>query len=194
MGVNFSLLLPEPSEDTETLEKVILGESALSYVKRVTGAKLTAAVLRLKKRSDLSWAPILCADTTVCIKSIRNPSGDEILGKPQNEAHALEILQTLNGKTHWVHTAVMLQVTEDTTPILRISSTEVEFAKNSTQRLISYVKSNEPMGKAGAYGIQGLGSLFIKKINGSYSGVMGLPIYETTELLDYAKIPFMLKP
>jgi septum formation protein len=195
LGVHFEILHPDPSEDTEALEEVQLGELGIDYVKRVTLAKLAAAVIRLSKRTELTWKPILCADTTVCMRAQQTSLlsvQDVILGKPRDEQHALEILSLLNGKFHWVHTAVAIQKDPRTDPLIKISSTQVHFANNSLERLRSYVKTKEPIGKAGAYGIQGLGSALIERIEGSYSGVMGLPIFETTELLDYAQIPFIL--
>jgi len=196
LGVQFEILYPDANEDTESLEEVQPDEMGIDYVKRVTLAKLEASVRRLSQRKEASWKPILCADTTVCMRdqqtSLLNVR-DLILGKPKDEQHALEILTLLNGKFHWVHTAIALQKDLQSMPVIKVSSTQVHFANNSLERLESYVKTNEPMGKAGAYGIQGLGSALIDRIDGSYSGVMGLPIHETTQLLDYAQIPFILR-
>ena len=196
LGVQFEILYPDANEDTESLEEVQPDEMGIDYVKRVTLAKLEASVRRLSQRKEASWKPILCADTTVCMRdqqtSLLNVR-DLILGKPKDEQHALEILTLLNGKFHWVHTAIALQKDLQSMPVIKVSSTQVHFANNSLERLESYVKTKEPMGKAGAYGIQGLGSTLIDRIDGSYSGVMGLPIHETTQLLDYAQIPFILR-
>ena len=196
LGVQFEILYPDVNEDTESLEDVQFGEMGIDYVKRVTLAKLEASVKRLSQRKEAPWKPILCADTTVCMRdqqtSLLNV-GDVILGKPKDEQHALEILSQLNGKFHWVHTAIALQKDLQSMPVIKVSSTQVHFANNSHERLESYVKTKEPLGKAGAYGIQGLGSALIDRIDGSYSGVMGLPIHETTQLLDYAQIPFILR-
>jgi len=196
LGVQFEILYPNANEDTESLEDVQFGEMGIDYVKRVTLAKLEASVKRLSQRKEAPWKPILCADTTVCMRdqqtSLLNV-GDVILGKPKDEQHALEILSQLNGKFHWVHTAIALQKDLQSMPVIKVSSTQVHFANNSHERLESYVKTKEPLGKAGAYGIQGLGSALIDRIDGSYSGVMGLPIHETTQLLDYAQIPFILR-
>ncbi|SMC49636.1 Maf family protein [Polynucleobacter kasalickyi] len=195
LGVQFEILQPDPNEDTEALEEEQIGELGIDYVKRVTLAKLDAAVRRLSQRVEFSWQPILCADTTVCMRDQQTSwlnIRDLILGKPRDEHHALEMLTLLNGKFHWVHTAIALQKDPQSDPIVKICSTQVHFANNSPERLAAYVKTKEPMGKAGGYGIQGLGSALIDRIEGSYSGVMGLPIHETTQLLDYAKIPFIL--
>ena len=122
-----------------------------------------------------SLAPvILTADTTVCI-------GEDILGKPADKEDARDILRLLSGKTHWVHTAVV--VSKGDRRVFEISSTEVTFDALTTDAIDHYVLSGEPFGKAGAYGIQGVAATFIKKITGSYSGVMGLPLYETAQLL-----------
>ncbi len=122
---------------------------------------------------------ILTADTTVCIEN-------DILGKPQDEKHAREILKRLSGTTHLVHTAVVL--TRGSQRWSDISSTEVVFDLISDLEIEQYIQSGEPFGKAGAYGIQGLAAAYIKQINGSYSGVMGLPLYETAKLLKQALI------
>ena len=195
LGVQFEILYPDANEDTESLEDVHFDEMGIDYVRRVTLAKLEASVKRLSQRTGAVWKPILCADTTVCMRDLQTSLlnvRDLILGKPKDEQHALEMLTLLNGKIHWVHTAIALQKDLQSTPIVKVSSTQVHFVNNSLQRLESYVKTKEPMGKAGAYGIQGLGSVLIERIDGSYSGVMGLPYHETTQLLDYAQIPFIL--
>jgi septum formation protein len=188
LGVHFELLLPGPNEDSESLEVQLLDEPALEYVERVTLAKLGAAIDRLKS-NRAPWAPILCADTTVAVEI----SGSEIiLGKPESPEHALEMLEILSGLTHQVHTAVALCSEPDKNPLVAVSSSTVEFALCSEDLLRAYVNTGEPMGKAGAYGIQGLGSALIQKIEGSYSGIMGLPLYETSVLLDAANIEYAL--
>lgn len=188
LGVQFQMLLPSAQEDSEALEAHLTGERALDYVKRVTLAKLSAAIDRHQSK-QLEWAPILCADTTVAIEI----SGQElILGKPDHPEHALEMLETLSGQTHQVHTAVAICPNLDEEPLIAISSSTVEFALCSDELLRAYVKTGEPMGKAGSYGIQGLGSTLISKIEGSYSGIMGLPLYETSVLLNAANIEYAL--
>lgn len=188
LGARFELLLPNSDEDSESLEVQLLNEPALEYVERVTLAKLGAAIERLQS-SRLPWAPILCADTTVAVEI----SGQEIiLGKPDNTEHALEMLEMLSGRTHQVHTAIALCVELDEEPLIAISSSSVEFALCSEDLLKAYVNTGEPIGKAGSYGIQGLGSTLIGKIEGSYSGIMGLPLYETSVLLNAADIEYAL--
>jgi len=188
LGVQFELLLPTEDEDAESLELVIPHERSLDYVSRVTLAKLDAAVIRLKKR-QLPWYPILCADTTVSIPLLGE---DLILGKPQNNTHALEILEQLNHQCHQVHTTIAVQIHPESSPEILVSTSNVYFANNSSDKLNAYIATGEPMGKAGAYAIQGIGSSLIQKIEGSHSSIMGLPVYETCLLLDKALIPYIL--
>jgi septum formation protein len=173
MGVRYELLLTTPDEDTELLERVMPGEAPLTYVKRVTQLKLEAAVLRMQTR-QLPLAPVLCADTTVAL-------GRNILGKPENEQDALRILKTLSGQTHRVLTAVA--VASGRRRLLSVSVSKVRFAPMKLSEIKAYVATGEPFGKAGAYGIQGLAACHISAIQGSYTGIMGLPIFETAELL-----------
>ena len=173
IGVRYELLLPTPDEDAEALEMVLPGEAPLSYVKRVTQLKLEAAMLRLKTR-NLPKGPVLCADTTVAL-------GREILGKPENAQDALRILKKLSGNTHRVLTAVAIG--EGKRRVSSVSISSVTFASMTTAEMKAYVASGEPMGKAGAYGVQGLAAAHIAVIKGSYTGIMGLPLFETADLL-----------
>ena len=184
IGVQFEMLIAAADEDTETLETPLPNEKARDYVQRVTFAKSAAALARWQK-SGKPWAPILCADTTVSLPG--NPDS-EILGKPNNDADAARILKMLSGKTHEVLTAVVLIVDPNTNPLYLVQVSEVEFAHLTPEIIVSYIASREPFGKAGAYGIQGLGGALIPSIKGSYSGIMGLPIYEVNQLLDFAKV------
>ena len=184
MGVQFEMLLPQPGEDTEAIEIPMPHEKARAYVERVTLAKSTVALERWKK-AGLLWAPILCADTTVSMPE--HPAG-EILGKPKDAADALRILKMLSGKTHQVLTAVAITTSPEIKPLYLVQVSEVEFAPLTTEQMQAYIASGEPFGKAGAYGIQGLGGALIPSIKGSYSGIMGLPIYETTQLLARAQV------
>jgi septum formation protein len=202
IGVQFQLLLAGSDEDVESLEAEIDGECALDYVKRVTLAKLNASQKRLLKR-DLEWAPILCADTTVAISMNGKES---ILGKPKDREDAQRILHLLSGKTHQVHTAVALlnqtSITDseeggdsedgDSPPLLLVSSSAVTFKQLDNVLISTYISSDEPMGKAGAYGIQGLAACFIENIQGSFSGIMGLPLFETAQLLRASDVKFDL--
>lgn len=177
IGVRYTLLLAnsedtEP-EDPEALEAVLPRESATDYVQRVTGLKLDAAMARMQRRG-LEGAPVLCSDTTVSL-------GRRILGKPESPEEAAEMLRSLSGKTHRVLTAVALHTGRKRLTTLSVS--QVQFAEMTPAQIAAYVASGEPMGKAGAYGVQGRAAAYIAKISGSYSGIMGLPVYETANLL-----------
>ncbi len=173
IGVAHELLLPDPAEDAESLEALRGREAPGRYVARVTGLKLDAAVARLL-RLGLPASPVLCADTTVAL-------GREILGKPADEADARRILQQLSGQTHRVLTAVAVQ--SGRKRVAAVSESWVRFAAMTPAQIKAYVASGEPMGKAGAYGVQGRAASHIEQIRGSYSGIMGLPLFETATLL-----------
>ena len=194
IGVKFQLLLADSNEDAESLETQLPNEPALVYVKRVTLAKLAAAKQRLHARG-LDSAPILCADTTVAL--MLEDGKEIILGKPADHQDAKRILQLLSGKTHQVYTAVAVLGTphmNDAQPKLLVSSSQVTFKSLSDAEIDAYISSNEPMGKAGAYGIQGIGGCLISSISGSYSGIMGLPLFETSQLLNETGVQFSLRP
>jgi septum formation protein len=184
IGVPFEMLTAGPGEDTESLEMALPNEKARDYVERVTFAKSSVALARWQN-SGKPWAPILCADTTVSLPG--HPVG-EILGKPKDATDAARILEMLSGKVHEVLSAVVLVIDPKTTPLCLVQVSEVEFAHLTEAQIASYIQSGEPFGKAGAYGIQGLGGAFIPSIKGSYSGIMGLPIFEVNQLLDFAKV------
>jgi septum formation protein len=184
IGVSFEMLIAQAGEDTESIECPLPNEKAREYVERVTLAKSTLALERWRN-SGKAWAPILCADTTVSLP--QNPAG-EILGKPSDAAHATQILKLLSGKTHEVLTAVALTSNPQERPLCLVQISQVEFAHLTEKQITDYIASGEPFGKAGAYGIQGLGGAFIPSIKGSYSGIMGLPIFEVSQLLDFAKV------
>jgi septum formation protein len=173
LGVAYELLLPDDSEDAEALEVVLPNEAPRAYVQRVTQLKLDAALARMKKR-QLPTAPVLCSDTTVAL-------GKTILGKPDNNQDAQRMLRTLSGQTHRVLTAVTLGTPRQREQALSISS--VRFADMTSAQIKSYADSGEPMGKAGAYAVQGRAAAYIAHISGSYSGIMGLPMFETAQLL-----------
>jgi septum formation protein len=178
LGVKFELLLPGKEEDAEGLEAVRSGEAPARYVQRVTGLKLDAAVLRMQARKRPA-APVLCSDTTVAL-------GRKIYGKPESEQDAIRMLRELSGCTHRVLTAVAIQSGRKRVAALSVS--QVSFAPMSDAQIKAYVATGEPMGKAGAYAVQGRAAAFIAKISGSYSGIMGLPMFETATLLQELKI------
>jgi septum formation protein len=174
LGVAHELLLPDADEDAEALEELQPGEAPLAYVQRVTLAKLMAARDRRQRRA-LPVAPILCADTTVAL-------GDRIMGKPADAQQALEMLRALSGRSHHVHTAVALADRSGGVQAA-VSSSTVWFAEVPEADLKAYVDSGEPFGKAGAYAIQSQIAAWIPRMEGSYSGIMGLPLFETAQLL-----------
>jgi septum formation protein len=167
------LLLPGEDEDAEALEVALHNEAPAAYVRRVTQLKLDAALKRLKRRG-LPAAPVLCSDTTVAL-------GRTIYGKPADAVDAARILAELSGKTHRVLTAVALGTGRKREQAL--CESRVTFAEMSPRQIQAYIASNEPMGKAGGYGVQGRAAAFISHISGSYSGIMGLPMFETAQLL-----------
>jgi len=173
LGVSYQLLLPEGDEDAEALEQVLPNEAPAVYVQRVTQLKLDAALQRLHRRS-LPAAPVLCSDTTVAL-------GRVILGKPAEAADATAMLAQLAGRTHRVLTAVAVGLGSQREQVL--SRSQVRFAPMVADEIEAYVGTGEPMGKAGAYGVQGRAAAFIAHISGSYSGIMGLPLFETAQLL-----------
>ena len=173
IGVRHELLLPGADEDAEALEAEREGESPDAYVQLVTLAKLDAALARLQRRG-LPTAPVLCSDTTVAL-------GPRILGKPADAADALATLRLLSGQEHRVLTAVA--VGEGPRRLLQLNVSTVRFAAVDDEALRRYADSGEPMGKAGAYAIQSQAAAWISHISGSYSGIMGLPLYETAQLL-----------
>jgi len=172
--VAYELLLPDADEDAEGLEVAQPREAPLAYVQRVTQLKLDAALKRRQCRG-LPAAPVLCSDTTVAL-------GRSILGKPMDNADAVRILSALSGKKHRVLTAVALGTDQQREQVVSIS--QVAFAPMSAAQIQAYVDSGEPMGKAGAYGVQGRAAAHISHLSGSYSGIMGLPMFETNLLLN----------
>jgi septum formation protein len=176
LGVRYELLLPDAGEDAEALEIVLKNEAPAAYVKRVTALKLDAAMERLKQRK-LPAAPILCADTAVAL-------GRTIYGKPADARDAMRMLRELAGCTHRVLTAVAVQ--QGRRRFEALSTSRVSFEAMTATQIRAYVATGEPLGKAGAYAIQGRVAMHITRINGSYSGIMGLPLRETAALLHAA--------
>jgi septum formation protein len=173
LGVRYELLLADAQEDAESLEAVRPGEAPAAYVQRVTGLKLDAAVARLQRRG-LPPAPILCSDTTVAM-------GRSIYGKPEDAKDAARMLRELAGGEHRVLTAVAVQ--HKKRRLQALSDSKVRFAELTRAQIQRYVATGEPLGKAGAYAVQGRAASFISHIRGSYSGIMGLPMFETAQLL-----------
>jgi septum formation protein len=178
IGVQPELLLPDEDEDAEALELPRPGEPPADYVVRVTRAKLRAAVARHARRG-LAPGAILCADTTVAL-------GRRILGKPADAAEAAATLHALSAGTHRVLTAVALHRGRRVRQALQVS--HVRIAPLPATAIDAYVASGEPFGKAGAYAIQGALAGWIVHVDGSHSGIMGLPLYETAQLLRAAGV------
>ncbi|HET9579222.1 MAG TPA: Maf family protein [Usitatibacter sp.] len=176
IGVKFEpLLFREGSRaDADTDEAALPGEQPDDYVRRVTQLKAQAAWQRVVMRRGLQRKPVLAADTTVALAG-------EMLAKPADRADAERMLRLLSGTQHRVLTAVAMQF-ESRFEIV-VSESLVTFAHLDDARIQAYVLSGEPFDKAGGYGIQGRAGAFIERIEGSYSGVMGLPLHETANLL-----------
>jgi septum formation protein len=176
IGVRYHLLLfrERVGENPDVDEAVLAGEAPAAYVERMAKAKAEAGWRRMLQR-NLPPAPVLAADTTVALEG-------RIFGKPENRAAAEEILAALAGKRHEVLTAVAVKNYELLEVALSVS--EVQIKALSKDEIAQYVATGEADDKAGAYGIQGRAGRFVIELRGSYSGVMGLPLYETSQLLD----------
>ena len=177
MGVNFEMLLLRegPGRDADFNESELPGETPREYVVRVARLKAEAGWLRLEQRR-LMRHPVLAADTTVAL-------GDTILAKPADREDAVAMLKQLSGTVHHVYTAVAIKFYDSLKEALSV--TEVRFRELSDDEIRRFVATGEPLDKAGAYGIQGKASMFIETINGSYTGVVGLPVFETARLLGH---------
>lgn len=171
--VPFRLLFPKDSLEAEALEATLAQELPLDYVERVTRLKWASASKRIQDER-LVDLPVLVADTTVAL-------GSQILGKPIHADEARQMLMMLSGKSHHVHTAVALGRHDHVECVVQTSV--VTFGIISDMDIDRYIQSQEPYGKAGSYGIQGLAGLWIRFIQGSYTGIMGLPAFETRQLL-----------
>jgi septum formation protein len=180
LGVDFTLLLlreaaERPRDIVETPRK---DEPPFEYVKRVARTKASVGWHQMGRRG-LAPKPVLAADTEVV-------QDGAVLGKPKDAANAVEMLWRLSGRTHEVSTAVAVRW--NTQIIITVSSSRVTFRALTKDEIERYVATSEPFDKAGAYAIQGRGAAFVSHLEGSYSGVMGLPLFETAEIL--AKIGF----
>ena len=176
IGVRFEpLLFREGARaDADTDEAVQPGEKPDDYVRRIARMKADAAWKRVTMRRGLQRKPVLVADTTVAL-------GDDIFGKPADPADAERMLEALSGTRHRVLTAVGVQL--DGRFEMAVSESLVTFCALDAARIAAYAASGEPFDKAGAYGIQGRAGAFASRLEGSYTGVMGLPLYETAQLL-----------
>ena len=181
VGIDFDILSlrSDPSRGIDVSEDMLASESAHDYVERVARAKGAFAwnVLHMRR---MPLRPVLSADTTVTIDGA-------ILGKPANPAEATAMLQQLSGRTHQVLTSIAVASPDFSGQITQVS--DVRFGVLSPAAIAAYCATAEPYDKAGGYGIQGPAAQFIEHISGSHSGIMGLPIYETVQLLRQAGLP-----
>ena len=180
IGVRFHLLLyrSRPGEMVDVDESTLGGETPEAYVERMARTKADAGWQRMLQR-NLPRAPVLSADTTLSVDG-------RIFGKPANREHAAEMLAALSGRSHDVLTAVALKSDDWMESVL--SSSEVKFKTLTPAEIAAYVESGECDDKAGAYAIQGRAARFVVDLHGSYSGVVGLPLYETGQLLDKLRL------
>ena len=180
IGVNFGiLLLREASLRSADMDETSLpGEAPADYVCRIARTKAEMGRVRILQRR-LPDIPVLAADTAVVLREC-------IFGKPENPTHAKEMLHTLSGQTHQVFTAVAVTAQNGTQ--VRMSKSTVRLRDISEREIHSYVTGGEAYDKAGGYAIQGIAAIFISEISGSYSGVMGLPLFETAQLLEESGI------
>jgi septum formation protein len=180
IGVHYELLMMrEQAPRIDVDETPLPHETAHTYVERIVRMKSDMAVQVMRQRK-LPSRPILTADTTVTLDG-------NILGKPADKADAVRILTRLAGESHQVLTAVAVAVDNEMKQVLTTSF--VTFAPLTEDEIKRYVETGEPMDKAGAYAVQGIAAKFIAKLSGSYSGVMGLPLYETANLLRQCGVP-----
>jgi septum formation protein len=181
IGVEFELLMlrNDTARGPDVSEIALPDEAPLDYVARVAGEKAAFAwnVVQMRRQPP---RPVLAADTTVTIDGA-------ILGKPASREEAEHMLGRLSGRTHQVLTSVAVHCTSMAELVTQVS--EVRFATLSAASIKAYCATSEPYDKAGGYGIQGLAALFVEHIEGSHSGIMGLPLYETARLLRQAGIP-----
>jgi septum formation protein len=179
LGVHFEVLVMRASPGREDVVEVPQDkETPAQFAVRMAREKSQcgAKIVRMRR---LVLMPVLGADTVLDIDG-------EIIGKPRDLDHAMEILTRLSGRAHWVHTGVAITWTHGTES--RLSSSKVEFAPISSETIARYLESGEALDKAGAYGIQGRAGAFATRIEGSYTGIMGLPLHETAALLNWADI------
>lgn len=179
LGIAHQVLsVPNPAGEDEPQ---LPDEAAADYVQRTAREKAVRASQWLAGTTMDANGPVACTDSLILAADTTVILDGKVLGKPDDHAHAVQLLKRLSGNTHHVHTAVVLvnqgQLYE------QVSVTEVSFRLLSEDEIARYCDSNEPMGKAGAYGIQGRAAAFISHISGSYTGVMGLPAFETCQML-----------
>lgn len=176
IGVTHDVVISDAPDGDD--EPRLNNESPAAYVARTAREKAMRGINTVVERA-LPLRPVLAADTTVIV-------GTDILGKPTSRADAVHMLQRLSGTRHEVRTALALAVGNALHEA--VSATFVQFAPLTERQIERYCNTNEPYDKAGGYGIQGMAGVFIERIEGSYTGVMGLPVFETAQLLRQAGI------
>lgn len=176
IGVKFNLLLMRETlgRPIDIDEEPLIDEAPTDYIYRIVRSKANEGWRRITQRK-LPLLPVLVADTMVTLDGC-------ILGKPRSIEHAEEILTSLSGRSHQVLTAIAISVRDDVH--VRLSTSTVRFREITEREIRKYLANNNVLDKAGAYAIQGLAAAFIVEISGSYSGIMGLPLYETAQLLE----------
>jgi len=180
IGIAFEVLIlrEHPGRGSDVDESHRSGESPDEYVRRVCCAKADAGWNRIEQRV-LRRFPVLAADTVVCVDQ-------HILGKPADRADAARMLRALSGREHRVLTALALKF--EVRSEVAVSESRVRFCELSESEIAAYIDTGEPTDKAGAYAIQGRAAAFVSELHGSYSGIMGLPLYETAQLLKNFKV------
>jgi septum formation protein len=180
MGITPIVVTADPEIDAEALEQPLGSEDPLGYVQRIALLKKEQGLVGVKRffseDSRAGHDLLIAADTTVALNG-------EILGKPHDTVHATEMLKKLSDKTHQVHTAIAMTRLDQSKQMSRVVSSDVTFAPLPNDWIAHYVRSQEPLDKAGAYGIQGIAQAMIPSICGSYSAIVGLPMHETWQLL-----------
>lgn len=174
LGIKAHLFIPQTGEQAEALEAAQPNENPKDYVQRVTMLKLNTAVQKLNEQNQQGL--VLAADTTVAL-------GHDILGKPATPNQAFTMLEALSNQQHQVFTAVAVANLGNATQKMIVHTSTVSFATIPEPFMKHYIESGQPFDKAGGYGIQGAISQFIFNINGSHSGIMGLPLHETSKLI-----------
>jgi septum formation protein len=179
LGVHFEVLVMRTSPGREDIIEIPQdNETPAQFTVRMAREKSQCGA-RIARMRRLVLMPVLGADTVLDIDG-------EVIGKPRDLEHAGEILKRLSGREHWVHTGIAVTWTHGTES--RLSSSKVDFAPISSEMIARYLESGEALDKAGAYGIQGRAGAFATRIEGSYTGIMGLPLHETAVLLNWAGI------
>ena len=175
IGIAFEVLIlrEHPGRGSDVDESQHPGESPDDYVRRVCCAKADAGWNRIEQRA-LRRFPVLAADTVVCVDQ-------QILGKPADRVDAARMLRALSGREHRVLTALALKM--DSRSEVAVSESRVRFCELAESEIAAYISTGEPTDKAGAYAIQGRAAAFVTELHGSYSGIMGLPLYETAQVL-----------